>query len=214
MNNTSDLIGSLVNDLKPVKPVSPPARSTLLWGTGCVAFSLVSLYAIGLSERVPSDITYWLGETVLILGLAFSALWASFSLSIPGSEVFRPWRIPALFFVAWFAYLAFGFAYNFHTHGASSVGQVEGSECAIILGSLLVFPAMAVIGLMRKGFTSVRSWAGFAAITAGAAFATIAVEFHCPTHTIVHHVAYHLAPAAVFAVAGYFLANKFFSSAR
>lgn len=199
----------MVRDCEPVKPLWAPGKSTVAWGAACVGFSAVALWSIGLSEHMPADINYWLGESALILGLAFSGLWASFSLSIPGSEINRPWRVPAAFLGAWILYLALGFAYNFHSHGAHAVGQVEGSECAVILGSLLVFPAMAVIALMSRGMTSVRKWAGFAVIAASAGFATLAVEFHCPTHTIVHHIVYHLAPAGLCAACGYFLANKF-----
>jgi hypothetical protein len=166
--NTDELIEAIVEDLRPVTTLAPPARRAAAWLLGSALYcTALALYSGGAQIAfVLSELRLWLPQAAAV-ATASVAAFAAFASVVPGrSQRVGPWLVAAAA-AAWIAILLAttppggGIA---HAAGAS-----EEWECVRFIAIGVVVPLAALVLMLRRGAPLHRRWtAALAAVAAGA----------------------------------------------
>jgi hypothetical protein len=216
MDDTNDrLIGALVADLRPVRPLLPPALRTLIW------LMLVAAVAIGLGmfadvaamwRRVAAVPDMWLAVLGSIATMA-TAAFAAFELSLPDRS--RAWTLLPLPAAAlWVGASGLGCMRAYVLPGTHVAGFGETRDCLLFIIGLSVPLSAALIVMLRRAYSlAPRLTAAMAGLASAAAAATLLNFFHpfdaAAADLALHAVAVLIVVAAARAVGSRTLQNSF-----
>ena len=216
MDDSNDrLIGALVADLRPVRPLLPPALRTLIW------LMLVAAVAIGLAmfadvaamwRRIGAIPDMWLAVLGSIATMA-TAAFAAFELSLPDRS--RAWALLPLPAAAlWVGASGLGCMRAYVLPGTHVAGFGETRDCLLFIIGLSVPLSAALIVMLRRAYSLAPPLtAAMAGLASAAAAATLLNFFHpfdaAAADLAVHAVAVLIVVAAARAVGSRTLQNSF-----
>ncbi len=216
MDGSSDrLIGALVADLRPVRPLLPPALRTLIW------LILVAVVAVALamfadvaavSRRVTAIPAMWLAVLGSIATMT-AAAFAAFELSLPDRS--RAWALLPLPAAAlWVGASGLGCMRAYVLPGTHVAGIGEMRDCLLFIIGLSVPLSAALIVMLRRAYSLAPPLtAAMAGLASAAAAATLLNFFHpfdaATADLAVHAVAVLIVVAAARAVGSRTLRNSF-----
>jgi hypothetical protein len=216
MDDPNDrLIDALVADLRPVRPLLPPALRTLIW------LMLVAAVAIGLAmfadvaamwRRIAAIPDMWLAVLGSIATMA-TAVFAAFELSLPDRP--RAWAflpLPAL--ALWVGASGLGCMRAYVLPGTHVAAFGEMRDCLLFIIGLSVPLAAALIIMLRRAYSLAPPLTAAMAGLASAAAAAMLLNFFHPfdataADLAVHSVAVLIIVAAARAVGSRTLQNSF-----
>jgi hypothetical protein len=181
MDDTDDrLIGALVADLRPVRPLLPPALRTLIWLTLVVTVAVAIAMFSDLAEvsrRMTAIPDMWLAVLGSIATMA-TAAFAAFELSLPDRS--RAWALlplPAL--ALWVGASGLGCMRAFMLPGTHVAGIGEMGDCLLFIIGLSVPLSAALIVMLRRAYSLAPPLtAAMAGLASAAAAATLLNFFH------------------------------------
>ena len=216
MDDSNDrLIGALVADLRPVRPLLPPALRTLIW------LMLVAAVAVALAmfadvaamwRRIAAIPDMWLAVLGSIATMA-TAAFAAFELSLPDRSrawVFLPLPAAAL----WVGASGLGCMRVYVLPGTHVAGFGETRDCLLFIVGLSVPLSAALIVMLRRAYSLAPPLtAAMAGLASAAAAATLLNFFHpfdaAAADLAVHSVAVLIVVAAAREVGRRALQNSF-----
>ena len=181
MDDPNDrLIDALVADLRPVRPLLPPALRTLIW------LILVAAVAIGLAmladvaamwRRIGAIPDMWLAVLGSIATMA-TAAFAAFELSLPDRS--RAWALLPLPAAAlWVGASGLGCMRAYVLPGTHVAGFAETRDCLLFIIGLSVPLSAALIVMLRRAYSLAPPLtAAMAGLASAAAAATLLNFFH------------------------------------
>jgi hypothetical protein len=216
MDDTNDrLIGALVADLRPVRPLLPPALRTLIWLMLFVAVAVaLAMFAdvAAVSRRMTAIPDMWLAVLGSIATMA-TAAFAAFELSLPDRS--RAWALLPLPAAAlWVGASGLGCMRAYVLPGTHVAGFGETRDCLLFIIGLSVPLSAALIVMLRRAYSLAPPLtAAMAGLASAAAAATLLNFFH-PFDAAVgdlatHSVAVLVVVAAARAVGSRTLQNSF-----
>ena len=216
MDDSNDrLIDALVADLRPVRPLLPPALRTLIW------LMLVAAVAIGLAmfadvaamwRRIGAIPDMWLAVLGSIATMA-TAAFAAFELSLPDRS--RAWALLPLPAAAlWVGASGLGCMRAYVLPGTHVAGFGETRDCLLFIIGLSVPLSAALIVMLRRAYSLAPPLtAAMAGLASAAAAATLLNFFHpfdaAAADLALHAVAVLIVVAAARAVGSRTLQNSF-----
>ena len=216
MDDPNDrLIDALVADLRPVRPLLPPALRTLIW------LMLVAAVAIGLAmfadvaamwRRIGAIPDMWLAVLGSIATMA-TAAFAAFELSLPDRS--RAWALLPLPAAAlWVGASGLGCMRAYVLPGTHVAGFAETRDCLLFIIGLSVPLSAALIVMLRRAYSLAPPLtAAMAGLASAAAAATLLNFFHpfdaAAADLALHAVAVLIVVAAARAVGSRTLQNSF-----
>jgi hypothetical protein len=216
MDHSNDrLIGALVADLRPVRPLLPPALRTLIWLMLFVAVAVaLAMFAdvAAVSRRMTAIPDMWLAVLGSIATMA-TAAFAAFELSLPDRS--RAWALLPLPAAAlWVGASGLGCMRAYVLPGTHVAGFGETRDCLLFIIGLSVPLSAALIVMLRRAYSLAPPLtAAMAGLASAAAAATLLNFFH-PFDAAVgdlatHSVAVLVVVAAARAVGSRTLQNSF-----
>jgi hypothetical protein len=209
------LIGALVADLAPVRPLLPPALRTVLW------LILVAIVAAVLAvfadvaatwNRLSAVSDMWLATFGSIATMALAAL-AAFELSLPDRS--RAWALaPLPAAVLWVGASGLGCMRGVLLQGTHVAATGETLDCLLFIVGLSVPLAAALVLMLRRGYSLAPPLtAAMAGLASAAAAATLLNFFHpfavAAADLFVHGIAVLIVVVAVRVVGSRTLQNSF-----
>lgn len=197
------LIDDLAGDLSPVRPLRQ--RDGMALVLGALAVSVIAVVAIGgvragLGSSMPS--ANFLIANLLLLGLGLAAGTAVISMAAPqvGNRYDAPRWAMAMTAVLPLGAIATLIGQHHIFHDVESGGA--GWLC-FGYGTLTgLFTAAALVAWLRRGAPASPQRAGFWTGIAAGALGSAAYGLHCPVDTLAHLGIWHVAPVALFGLAG------------
>jgi hypothetical protein len=181
MDDSNDrLIGALVADLRPVRPLPPPALRTLIW--------LMLVAAVAVAITMFADVTatwrrltaipdMWLAVLGSVATMA-TAAFAAFELSLPDRS--RAWALlplPAL--ALWVGASGLGCMRAYVLPGTHVAGIGEMRDCLLFIIGLSVPLSAALIVMLRRAYSlGPPLTTAIAGLASAAAAATLLNFFH------------------------------------
>jgi hypothetical protein len=216
MDDSNDrLIGALVADLRPVRPLLPPALRTLIW------LMLVAAIAVALAmfadvaamwRRIAAIPDMWLAVLGSIATMG-TAVFAAFELSLPDRS--RAWAfLPLPAAACWVGASGLGCMRVYVLPATHVAGFGETRDCLLFVIGLSVPLSAALIVMLRRAYSMAPPLtAAMAGLASAAAAATLLNFFHPFDAAVgdlaVHAVAVLIVVAAAQAVGGRTLQNSF-----
>lgn len=221
MNGSNDrLIGALAEDLRPVRPLPPPALRTLLWLL-LVAAVAVALAVFADVAAMWHRITATADTSLAVVGsiaTMATAAFAAFELSLPDRS--RAWALLPLPAAAlWVGASGLGCLRSYilpDTHIAT-IG--ESRDCLLFIIGLSVPLATVLVVMLRRAYSLAPPLtAAMAGLAAAAAAATLLNFFHpfdaAATDLAIHAVAVLIVVAAVRTLGSRALGNRALQNTR
>lgn len=209
------LIGALAADLRPVRPLLPPALRALLWLIFIAAVAAALAMFADLSatwHRLSAVPDMWLAAFGSIATAATAAL-AAFELSLPDRS--RSWALlPLPAAVLWVGASGLGCMRGVLLPGTHMAATGETLDCLLFIIGLSVPLAAALVVMLRRGYSLAPPLtAAMAGLASAAAAATLLNLFHpfavAAADLFVHGVAVLIVVVAVRAVGSRTLQNSF-----
>ena len=211
------MIGELVNDLRPVRPVRSTgvrmgawvaAAAALLAGFLTVITTRRDLFTLFHSGRMVTDFS----SVVLI---AVTASWGALRTSVPGEE--RPWAhkmLPIALLAVWFFFSVVQILADVVRTGVEALIPDPHAVCAVLVatGGLLLSVPIGI--LIRNAAPMDPRWCGALTALAASATAMIGIEIICVYERPVHFGLYHVLPVVAFTGLGAWLGPRFFPLAQ
>ena len=216
MDHSNDrLIGALVADLRPVRPLLPPALRALIWlmFVAAVAVAIAMFAGVGaVSRRMTAIPDMWLAVLGSIATMA-TAAFAAFELSLPDRS--RAWAflpLPAL--ALWVGASGLGCMRAYVLPGTQVAGIGEMRDCLLFIIGLSVPLSAALIVMLRRAYSLAPPLtAAMAGLASAAAAATLLNFFHpfdaAAADLAVHSVAVLIVVGAAREVGRRVLQNSF-----
>lgn len=216
MDDSNDrLIGALVADLRPVRPLPEPALRALIWLMLIAAVAVaIAMFAdvTAMWRRMTAIPDMWLAVLGSIATMA-TAAFAAFELSLPDRS--RAWAflpLPAL--ALWVGASGLGCMRAYVLPGTHVAGIGEMRECLLFIVGLSVPLSAALIVMLRRAYSlSPPLTAAMAGLASAAAAATLLNFFHpfdaALVDLAVHAVAVLIVVAAARQVGRRTLQNSF-----
>src|SRR5271169_4071894 len=176
MDDTNDrLIGALVADLRPVRPLLPPALRTLIWLMLVVAVAVaLAMFAdvAAMWRRITAIPEMWLAVLGSIATMA-TAAFAAFELSLPDRS--RAWALLPLPAAAlWVGASGLGCMRVDVLPGTHVAGFGEARDCLLFIIGLSVPLSAALILMLRRAYSLAPPLtAAMAGLASAAAAATL-----------------------------------------
>ena len=191
-NNIDDLIGSLTDELEPVKPMGCPARRIVPWVVVSVVFVVGCVFSMGTRHDISTLFTnhIFLFEMVLMTLTFIGAALSSSYLCVPDMQG-QKWLIPttltsAGIFVLWSA-IRFFIEDGAMPHLEFEHCMGEGAFMAIVPVAILIF-------MLKQGTTTRPYLMMSMNVLAIAALGFVALRFTCPIDTVARATLSHLLP--------------------
>jgi hypothetical protein len=155
MDDSNDrLIGALVADLRPVRPLPPPALRTLIWLMLVAAVAVaIAMFAdvTAMWRRMTAIPDMWLAVLGSVATMA-TAAFAAFELSLPDRS--RAWALlplPAL--ALWVGASGLGCMRAYVLPGTHVAGIGEMRDCLLFIIGLSVPLSAALIVMLRRAYS-------------------------------------------------------------
>jgi hypothetical protein len=176
----ADLIAQLTSDLQPVRRLAPPWLRALAWTAAAGGVAILILAVTG-AEELRARLVESRDLSLAALGsalTAFTAAWAVFALSVPGSR--RAWALlplPAL--LLWIGASGAGCLRTWIVPGTREPAAGEMAEClALIVGGSLPLAALLFVMVRRAMPMDVELTGTLGGLAAAGAAATLLSFFH------------------------------------
>jgi hypothetical protein len=208
------LIGALAANLAPVRRLPPPLLRTLFWFllVAAIAAALAMFSNVaGMWQRMAASSDMWLAALGSI-ATAATAAFAAFALNLPDRS--RAWALLPLPAAAlWIAASGLGCLRAYVLPGTHVAAIGETRDCLLFIIGLSVPLSVALIVMLRRGYSLAPPLtAAMAGLAAAAAAATLLNFFHpfdaAATDLAVHAVAVAVVIAAARALGGRILQNS------
>jgi hypothetical protein len=206
MDGSNDqLIGALAANLRPVRPLPPPALRTLLWLmlVAAVAAALATFSDLAVMwHRITATSDMWLAVLGSIATMA-TAAFAAFELSLPDRS--RAWALLPLPATAlWVGASGLGCMRAYVLPGTHVAALGEARDCLLFIIGLSVPLSATLIVMLRRAYSLAPPLtAAMAGLGSAAAAATLLNFFHpfdaTATDLAVHAVAVAIVVAAAWA---------------
>jgi hypothetical protein len=206
MDGSNDqLIGALAANLRPVRPLPPPALRTLLWLmlVAAVAAALATFSDLAVMwHRITATSDMWLAVLGSIATMA-TAAFAAFELSLPDRS--RAWALLPLPAAAlWVGASGLGCMRAYVLPGTHVAAIGEARDCLLFIIGLSVPLSATLIVMLRRAYSLAPPLtAAMAGLGSAAAAATLLNFFHpfdaTATDLAVHAVAVAIVVAAAWA---------------
>lgn len=216
MDESNDrLIGALVADLRPVRPLPEPALRALIWLMLVAAVAVaIAMFAdvTAMWRRMTAIPDMWLAVLGSVATMATAAL-AAFELSLPDRS--RGWAfLPLAALALWVGASGLGCMRAYVLPGTHVAGIGEMRDCLLFIIGLSVPLSAALMVMLRRAYSlSPALTAGMAGLASAAAAATLLNFFHpfdaAAADLAVHSVAVLIVVAAARAVGTRTLQNSF-----
>ena len=198
------LIGALAANLRPVRPLLPPALRTLFWLilVAAVATGLAMVGDAAMWRRVTATPDMWLAVLGSIATMA-TAAFAAFELSLPDRS--RAWALLPLPAAAlWVGASSLGCMRAYVLPGTHVAAISESRDCLLfIVGLSVPLSAVLIVMLRRAHSLAPALTAAMAGLASAAAAATLLNFFHpfdaAAIDLAVHAVAVAIVVAAAWA---------------
>jgi hypothetical protein len=216
MDDSNDrLIGALVADLRPVRPLPEPALRALIWLMLVAAVAVaIAMFAdvTAMWRRMTAIPDMWLAAVGSVATMA-TAAFAAFELSLPDRS--RAWTflpLPAL--ALWVGASGLGCMRAYVLPGTHVAGISEMRDCLLFIICLSVPLSAALMVMLRRAYSLAPPLtATMAGLASAAAAATLLNFFHpfdaAAADLAVHSVAVLIVVAAARAVGTRTLQNSF-----
>jgi len=181
MHDANDrLIGALATNLRPVRPLPPPALRALLWLVlvAAVALALAAFADLAaMRHRMTATPDMWLAALGSAATTA-SAAFAAFALSLPDRS--RAWALLPLPAVAlWVGASGLGCLRAYLVPGTHIAALGETRHCLLFIVGLSVPLSAVLIVMLRRAYSlAPQLTAAMAGLAAAAAAATLLNFFH------------------------------------
>jgi hypothetical protein len=207
MRKTEDLINSLSNELKPVRPLETPLKRIMRWSIVSITSILVGVALFGVRENFEMAIQdgMWWVHTFLMALIAVSSAASAIIFSVPGRDrsFFLRW-MPLFTLFAWIIAILSGvFQESTHVAGAGFVCVRD----IIVMGAI---PGIALFFMILQGVVFKRPMAGFFGFLAIAALGSMGTQFICASDSPMHLLVWHFLPVFLLGLVGSFVGNLIF----
>jgi hypothetical protein len=206
MDDSNDqLIGALAANLRPVRPLPPPALRTLLWLmlVAAVAAALATFSDLAVMwHRITATSDMWLAVLGWIATMA-TAAFAAFELSLPDRS--RAWALLPLPAAAlWVGASGLGCMRAYVLPGTHVAAIGEARDCLLFIIGLSVPLSATLIVMLRRAYSLAPPLTAAMAGLGSAAAAATSLNFFHPfdataTDLAVHAVAVAIVVAAAWA---------------
>jgi hypothetical protein len=206
MDDSNDqLIGALAANLRPVRPLPPPALRTLLWLmlVAAVAAALATFSDLAVMwHRITATSDMWLAVLGWIATMA-TAAFAAFELSLPDRS--RAWALLPLPAAAlWVGASGLGCMRAYVLPGTHVAALGEARDCLLFIIGLSVPLSATLIVMLRRAYSLAPPLTAAMAGLGSAAAAATSLNFFHPfdataTDLAVHAVAVAIVVAAAWA---------------
>jgi hypothetical protein len=207
---TDELIGQLVADGAPVRPVLTPARRAVLWAVIAGICVTLGVLQFGLRRDV-AEAWYRTGvvlRLVLLAATAWLSVVAAFRLSVPGDDQ-RAWS-------RWWPLALLGVLAAL-VSSEVVIGAIEGDlgsplqawKCMRKAAYAGAVPAILALVLIRRATVLEPRWTALLAVLAAGAAGALTSELACPIHAPLHILLWHLGPVVASAIVGALLGVLF-----
>jgi hypothetical protein len=206
MDGSNDqLIGALAANLRPVRPLPPPALRTLLWLmlVAAVAAALATFSDLAVMwHRITATSDMWLAVLGSIATMA-TAAFAAFELSLPDrSRVWALLPLPAA--ALWVGASGLGCMRAYVLPGTHVAALGEARDCLLFIIGLSVPLSATLIVMLRRAYSLAPPLTAAMAGLGSAAAAATSLNFFHPfdataTDLAVHAVAVAIVVAAAWA---------------
>jgi hypothetical protein len=206
MDDSNDqLIGALAANLRPVRPLPPPALRTLLWLmlVAAVAAALATFSDLAVMwHRITATSDMWLAVLGSIATMA-TAAFAAFELSLPDRS--RAWALLPLPAAAlWVGASGLGCMRAYVLPGTHVAALGEARDCLLFIIGLSVPLSATLIVMLRRAYSLAPPLTAAMAGLGSAAAAATSLNFFHPfdataTDLAVHAVAVAIVVAAAWA---------------
>jgi len=193
MDDSNDrLIGALVADLRPVRPLPPPALRTLIWLMLVAAVAVaIAMFAdvTAMWRRMTAIPDMWLAVLGSVATMA-TAAFAAFELSLPDRS--RAWALlplPAL--ALWVGASGLGCMRVYVLPGTHVAGIGEMRDCLLFIVGLSVPLSAALIVMLRRAYSLAPPLTAAMAGLASAAAAAALLNFFHPFDAALADLAVH-----------------------
>jgi hypothetical protein len=209
------LIGALAADLRPVRPLLPPALRTLLWLIlVAIVAAVPAMFAdvSATSHRLSAVPDMWLATFGSIATMATAAL-AAFELSLPDRS--RAWALlPLPAAMLWVGASGLGCVRGVLLPDTHVAATGETLHCLLFIVGVSVPLAAGLMVMLRRGYSLTPPLtAAMAGLASAAAAATLLNLFHpfavAAADLFVHAIAVLIVVVAVRAVGSRTLQNSF-----
>jgi hypothetical protein len=200
---TDELIGQLVADGEPVRPLRTPALRAVIWTV--VAGLCVMLGVLHFGLRRDAAEAWYRTAVVLRLVLLAATAWlsvvAALRLSVPGDD-HRAWS-------RWWPVALLGVLAAL-VSSEVVIGAIEGDlgsplrawTCMRKAAYVGAVPAILAVVLIRRATVLEPRWTALLAVLAAGSAGALTSELACPIHAPLHVLLWHLGPVAASAAIG------------
>jgi hypothetical protein len=200
---TDQLIASLAADLKPARPLPPPAARLAIWMTLALGLATLGVALLGPRADLAASVrsAAFLSRLGIALTVGLLAASASLVLGVPGAERDALHRAaPLLAVAAWL--LMLGAPVLAGDASASRLADAFEWACAGRVALLGIPPGVALYLMLRRAAPLRAGWTGSLAALGAAAVGAAAVQCVCPVNSPAHLLVAHAIPVLIIAVAG------------
>lgn len=200
---TDELIEHLVAEAKPVRVLPQPGRRALLWTAAALAVTAAGILHYGMRRDVAE---MWRDPMLLTrLALLGATLWlavrTAFRLAVPGAEP-RAWA-------RWRPLIVLGVLVSLSAAEVLT-GAVSGTMgapmahwmCVRKVAFVGALPAILAVVLIHRAAPLEPRWTALLGVLAAGAAGALTSEMACPIHAPIHVFLWHIAPVALFGLAG------------
>ena len=207
------MIGDLVNDLRPVKPVRPTSVRMAAWAGAAAAGLAIFLTVI--SARRNLDALLQSGRLLTdfstVLLIAVSASWGALRTSVPGEE--RPWLhkfLPIALLAFWFFFSVVQVLADAVRTGVAALVPDPHIACALLIAAAGLLLTIPIGFLIRRAAPIDARWCGALTALAASSTAMIGIEIICVYERPIHFGLYHVLPVVALTALGAWLGPRVF----
>ena len=196
-NKNDDLIKSLGEDLKPVKPLGCPARRTLPWIAFSALYAAIIIHYVGMRPDLVVKLHdgVFMFEIILVGITAILAAGASVYMSVPdmcGQKWLKP---TALSFIAVFFLWAFTQWFSY----GMPMPEPHWDHCINQSAIIALLPIAMLLYIAKRGTTTTPVMMSIMNVASVGALAYIALRLTCMVDDVGHIFFFHVIP---FLIAG------------
>jgi len=205
--DTSKLIDSLTQDLRPVRPLwAPVIRATIM-------SVLALIFVTGMIAILGGPRADWLtvatnpllmSGDILMLAAGFMSCVAAFTLAVPDTKIRK--HVIVLLSAAtviWIGICLYAAASLTPQAMSAEIADMgKSSACVKALIFMSIAPLVVSFFMVARAVPIWRGWTGYALTLSMASFGAFGMRFFCPSDSYAHLLLWHFLPVIVLSVLG------------
>ena len=176
---TEELIDVLVSQMRPVRPLSSPARRVAAWAAICAPWVTLVVLTMGLRPDLHArlDDGRWLIEQAVAAATAITAAHAALGAGIPGRG--RRWErvVPLALLTVWLGTLGHGCFTAWHGHNPDGLVWQSDWRCLPGVAMVGLIPGFAITRMISRGVPLAPIWTAALGALASAAMGEVGLQF-------------------------------------